>query len=137
MTDVHPAYFQVRFRTDHPVPAWPPSFAIITAYATTGETWDAARNIAADTRLHAELIRRGHAPIRITGYDPETGHAEPGWAVALTLDDALDIGRAYLQDAIFWVEDGRVEVVSCIAPNRRGSLGSFAQRLDRMDTGGG
>jgi hypothetical protein len=34
------------------------------------------------------------------------------------------------------VAPGEVEVVSCAAPNRRGSLGSFAHRLDTMDIRG-
>ncbi|MFN6115842.1 MAG: DUF3293 domain-containing protein, partial [Flavobacteriales bacterium] len=103
MQQLHPAYFTIAFRTEAPQEHWPDQFVIITAYATTGETWSDERNTEADQRLHAELLLRGCTPLRITGYDPATGHAEPGWAVELPLDDALVVGRAYLQDAIFAV----------------------------------
>jgi hypothetical protein len=45
---MHPAYFETRFRTDSPPDHWPPTFAIITAHATTGETWSPDQNAAAD-----------------------------------------------------------------------------------------
>ena len=76
--DLHPAYFHVRFHTEAAQEHWPEQFVIITAYATTGETWSPERNTEADQRLHAELRRRGCTPLRITGYDPHSGHAEPG-----------------------------------------------------------
>ena len=38
-TDLHPAYFNVRFRGPWLDLSHPEEFAIITAYATTGETW--------------------------------------------------------------------------------------------------
>ena len=40
---------------------------------------------------------------RITGYDPATGHAEPGWAIEIGFDEAVDLGLRFQQDAIFWV----------------------------------
>jgi hypothetical protein len=126
---LHPAYFQVRFRTDGPVTRWPEHFAIITAYATTGEQWADARNREADERLHAELLVRGLKPIRITGYDPASGHAEPGWAVAVTLEEALEIGGYYLQDAIFTVENDTLAVVSCRDGGVKASLGSLRERF--------
>jgi hypothetical protein len=39
LLDLHPAYFKVRFRGPWPDLSHPEEFAIITAYATTGETW--------------------------------------------------------------------------------------------------
>jgi len=128
---LHPAYFLVRFRIEEREPRWPERFAIITAYATTCESWSEARNFEADARLHAELVERGLHPIRITGYDPATGHAEPGWTVELPLDNALELGRRYVQDAIFWVEGGQVFVVSCGPKQERGLVGAFrTQGLD-------
>ncbi len=98
---LHPAYFNIAFRTEQPVAEWPERFVIITAYATTGETWSDERNQEADQRLHRELLQRGCTPIRIIGYDPDSGHAEPGWAVVLAVVEALEVGRDFRQDAIF------------------------------------
>ncbi len=126
---LHPAYFAIAFRTEAPVAAWPASFIILTAYATTGETWSPERNTEADQRLHAELLRRGCIPIRITGFDPVTQHAEPGWAVELPQAEALEMGRCYLQDAIFHVVGDELSVCSCAPEGRCAAVGSFTDRL--------
>ena len=55
-----PDYFDTRFKLDLPLSELPESFAILTAYATTGETWTAAENQAASETLRAELVRGGH-----------------------------------------------------------------------------
>jgi len=128
-SELHPAYFNVRFRTETPVTEWPATFVIITAYATTGETWSDERNVQADRELHQELLRRGCAPIRITGYDPESGHGEPGWAVALPLDEALELGRTFLQDAIFLVQGDTLLVAKCNSPWTQQAIGAFRERV--------
>ena len=45
--DLHPAYFNGRFRGPWSDPRHLDEFAIITAYATTGETWSEEQNRAA------------------------------------------------------------------------------------------
>jgi hypothetical protein len=127
--DLHPAYFQVRFRTEAPQVHWPDQFVILTAYATTGETWSPERNTEADQRLHAELMLRGCTPLRITGYDPQSGHAEPGWAVELPTEEALAVGRDFLQDAIFFVEDDVLHVWACRGGHAPALVGNFKARL--------
>lgn len=130
---LHPAYFNIAFRTERPLAEWPREFVIITAYATTGETWTDERNQEADQRLLTELQGRGCTPIRITGYDPVTGHAEPGWAADLTLDEALELGRDFLQDAIFVVQGDALLVSSCANTWKQQTLGSFRERVTRYD----
>lgn len=51
---IHPAYFRTCFREEAPISDWPSVFAIITAYATTGETWTAEENEMADRALEAD-----------------------------------------------------------------------------------
>ncbi|MBK7595058.1 MAG: hypothetical protein IPJ11_07375 [Gemmatimonadetes bacterium] len=77
-------YFDVRFRAESPITHWPTEFIIVTGYATTGEVWPEEQNLEADLRLRRELQEMGRWHVRLTGYSPETGHAEPGWAVLLT-----------------------------------------------------
>lgn len=129
MSEFHPAYFAVRFRVEQAVPLWPSRFAIITAYATTGETWSASRNEEADRRLHAELLERGCSPVRVTGYDPHTGHGEPGWAVELELVPAIALGRKYHQDAIFFVDGDTLRVCSCRENVVEAVLGGYRERV--------
>ncbi|TAM09393.1 MAG: DUF3293 domain-containing protein [Nevskiaceae bacterium] len=123
-------YAQTRFFTSDLVAAWPSQFAIITACATTGETWTAARNAAADEALEAVLRQKGCEITRITGYSPVTLHAEPGWAVALGFDTACELGLCFRQDAIYYVVDGTLYVSHCDAPRRcLIPIGPFFPRL--------
>ena len=100
---LHPGYFLIRFRVDawiaelHGTTAdvWPDAFVVVTAYATTGEQWSAARNGQAHAALRAQLESEGVWYQPITGYDPGTGHAEPGYAVAISLNDGVSLGRAF------------------------------------------
>lgn len=127
---VHPAYFETRFRSDGPADDWPASFVIVTAYATTGEIWTDAQNLAADNALEAMLRERGGWLRRITGYSPSSGHSEPGWAFDAPIAEGLDIGRRFRQDAIYAVEGGRLIVFLCAEGGARADVGVFAGRVD-------
>jgi hypothetical protein len=124
----HPSYLNIVFRTEKPVEVWPSMFVIISAYATTGETWTAERNNEADGHMRAELVRRGYAPLRITAYDPNALHAEPSWAVDMPVEEALELGRHFLQDAIFTVRNDGLVVAQC-ASRRTWDIGGFHERL--------
>ncbi|GIV03572.1 MAG: hypothetical protein KatS3mg015_2402 [Fimbriimonadales bacterium] len=127
--DLHPAYARTHFEVEGAPERWPERFAIITAYATTGQTWTPGANEEADRRLEAELRTRGLRPFRVTGYDPEAGHAEPGWGVALDHDAACELGRGFRQDAIYYVEGDRLLVSRCGQGTKRYALGSFRERV--------
>jgi hypothetical protein len=104
-------------------------FAIISAYATTGEKWSDAENEAADRALHAELRQHSQLVRRITGYSPSTGHAEPGSAVALPFDIACEIGLRYRQDAIYFVSRDVLSVSYCDARRSMKAIGPFSPRV--------
>lgn len=127
-----PDYFETHFRAEPPDPEWPAAFAVITAYAPTGEKWTIEKNEAANGRLHAELRQTGRWQARVTGYSPTTGHAEPGWAVELPLEDACALGDRYQQDAIYYVRGDALSITYCDPLRERlVPVGSFRQRLDR------
>jgi hypothetical protein len=132
--DFHPAYSNVHFRGPWPDRSHPDEFAIITAYATTGETWSEERNQAADLKLENELRETGSWMRRITGYDPGTGHAEPGWAIEMGFEAACDLGLRFQQDAIFWVSGNRVRVVKCGPDRQCKEIGTFSDRFDMEET---
>lgn len=129
----HPAYFTTRFRVEPLPPSWPASFVIVTAYATTGEQWSDEENERADATLRRRLGELGVWIARITGFDPATGHTEPGWAVEIDLATGVGLGREYLQDAIFHVEGDRLAVVSC-AEQDVAEVGGFRERVDPAAT---
>ena len=127
---MHPAYFDTRFRCELPPEGWPDSYVILSAYATTGLIWSSERNIAADEALEQVLLQRELWLWRVVGYSPHTQHSEPSWATILTLSDACELGKRFLQDAIYQVERDRLFVLQCDAPERIVFVDLFSRRLD-------
>jgi len=126
---MHPAYSETHFASAEPVTDWPDEFAIITAYASTGERWTAEQNAAADAALAVALRKESGWLQRVTGYSPTTLHAEPGWAVALPFESACDIGSHFKQDAIYIVRNGTLFVSHCDHRRQLVELGPFLPRL--------
>ncbi|MFN7730440.1 MAG: DUF3293 domain-containing protein [Pirellula sp.] len=127
---MHPAYFETRFRLESPVGRLSNSFAIVSAYATTGQIWTDERNRMADESLKAKLIQIERPHHRIVGYSPRTQHAQPSWLIEVDEPTAVAIGLAYHQDAIYVVEADALWVVRCVEPSVRSYIGSFRERLD-------
>jgi len=90
---------------------WPKSFAILTAYATTGETWTPEQNVAADRQLEAELRKGGHRIHRISGYSKDLKTHEEGWVVVMDLKPAWDLAVKYKQVALFYYQDDELLLV--------------------------
>ena len=117
---MNPIYLETRFKrggendpTFDELESLPSEFAIITAYATTGEHWSDAKNNEADKQLKTYLDSQFSCVKRITGYSPSTGHAEPGWLVNCSFAQGCDIGLFFKQDAIYWGETGQLFVSYC------------------------
>ena len=90
---------------------WPKDFAILTAYATTGETWTDAQNKEADQKLEAELRNAGHRLHRISGYSSDLKTYEEGWAVAMPLQTAWELAIKYKQVALFYYRNDELLLV--------------------------
>jgi hypothetical protein len=128
---MHPAYFDIAFDPSGYQGPWPASFAIVTAWAPTGTSLPIPENQRRDLHLRERLCRcLGTQPVRITGFSPTTGHAEPGWLVPLARTPALNIGLDYQQDAIYWIQFDQLSVVHC-SPSLRIPIpmGWFRERL--------
>jgi hypothetical protein len=97
---------------------WPKSFAILTAYATTGETWTPEQNIEADRQLEAELRKGGHRIHRISGYSKDLKTHEEGWAVVMDLKKAWDLAVKYKQVALFYYENDELLLVYALGYSR-------------------
>ena len=122
-------YFETRFFLEAPIKNWPDEFVILSAYTTTGEQWSDEVILAADQRLEQDLKQRGEWFLRITGYSPHDGHAEPGWAVVMPFDTACDLGLRYKQDAIYCVKGDALSVTYCDARRALVAVGEFRSRL--------
>jgi hypothetical protein len=127
-----PFYYQTRFKPDALPTPLPGTFAIITAFATTWETWTESENAAANAALRADLERSDRLLGSLTGYSPDTGHAEPGFAASLPFEEACDLGLKFKQDAIYYVDTGLLHVSYCDHRRRLEPVGTFLERLDPL-----
>ena len=109
---------------------FPEEFVIMTAYPTTGETWEPSIIEEADQKLEEELKFRKAWIIRIEGYSPETGHTEPGWGTTMLIEEACEIGLRYRQDAIFHVKNDLLSVTYCDERRKLVEIGAFLERVD-------
>lgn len=125
-----PDYFETRFFYPGPPNDFGGEFGIISAYATTGETWTDDRNLEADSQLEKYLNQRATCVSRITGYSPSTEHKEPSWLADVAFEEACDIGLEYLQDAIYYVSFGKLYVSYCDGRREMFEVGSFESRVD-------
>lgn len=126
---LNPLYFETHFECSAMCEDWPVNFAIITAYATTGESWPEKINQAADQQMEADLVKRNIWMKRLTGFSPITGHRELGWAVDLDSSIACDIGLQYSQDAIYYVSGDTLSVSYCDSRRSLREVGGFRVRL--------
>ena len=113
----------------------PEEFAIISGYATTGEKWPTERNQQADEQLHHRLVENGTWLRRVTGYAPDTGHNEPCWAIAISFDEACDIGEEFLQDAIYYVVGDDFFVSHCDSRRVQTLISKFSVKIRPMKQG--
>jgi hypothetical protein len=89
---------------------------VVTAWNPGDERPAREVNDHANEALRAELARRGLAPMRALGSDPNSPHAEESWAVAGRTDhDARELGAKYRQVAVFRITATRQTVLGCFA----------------------
>ena len=123
-------YLKTVFVAKQPAPDnWPDGFAVITACNPLGQRLDEKSNKSAAVRLRKTITRLGLKRHRVTGMSADMKHREPSFAVwGCGLATALDLGRQFNQDAIFWAEEGRLDVVSC-ATGTRQHVGLWSELL--------
>jgi hypothetical protein len=122
-------YLNTHFKSEENINDWPNEFTIITAYATTGEHWSKQQNKAADSALEGKLKEHFDWVKRVTGYSPQTGHSEPGWAVNSDWPKACDLGVQFKQDAIYYVSKNILTVSYCDERRKKVYVGKFLERL--------
>ena len=112
---MNPAYQNVRFRAEIPKAGVPSRFAIVTACNPDGQDVSDEENAIATERLRNDLLKEGHFLFSVTGGSPDFSHAEPGFGVLLkSLEEAIQWGQRFRQEAVFWIVEGTVRVFSCL-----------------------
>lgn len=104
-------------------------FAIISAQNPAGQIEHPQLNLRLDKELQAFLnIRR--IPYRsVIGSSPDLSFQERSWIVLCDKALAIELARRFLQNAIYWVEQGQLFLVPVLMKKPEECLGSFQQRL--------
>jgi hypothetical protein len=126
---MNPIYLNTYFLVEDEISDWPDEFAIITAYATTGEAWSDQQNKAADAALEQRLKESFNCVIRVIGYSPQSGHSEPGWVVNSSWSQACILGTQFKQDAIYYVFNNILTVSYCDERRKEVYVGKFLERV--------
>ena len=126
---INPIYLNTYFLVEDEISDWPDKFAIITAYATTGEDWSDQQNKAADSALEEKLKKHYTWIKRVTGYSPKSGYCEAGWAVNSDWTNSCDLGAQFKQDAIYYVSNNVLTVSYCDERRKEVYVGKFLERV--------
>jgi hypothetical protein len=111
---MNPGYHNVRLRTELPKAGLPAAFGVVTACNPDGQTVTDEENRQATDTLRRALTAEGHFFFPVTGGSPDFSHTEHGFGVLFkSTDEAVSWGKRFQQEAIFWIQEGRVQLVPC------------------------
>jgi len=130
-----PEYLHALFRSTDPETGLPHRFAVITASNPDGRMQSASDNAQSDAALAARLAGMGTPSWRVTGFFPEGLHSEAGFGIETSLLEALSIGREFRQEAVYWVRNGNLSLVSCTCRTEV-PMGSWASRQSAFESTG-
>ena len=106
------------------------SFAIITAYNPKGEVLSAPQNGLLDRKLQHEISRLGLPYRSMIGASKDRKYMEKSWAVFVDKAAAIRLGCLFHQNAIYYVEADKLQLVPCLLAKEETPLGAFSPRVD-------
>ena len=86
------------------------NFAIITANNPNGKVMTSEVNKKLNDLLKQQINKYGF--VELIGASPDLTHQEPSFAVDISQNEAVKLAKQFNQNAIFWVTDGEVFIVS-------------------------
>ena len=95
-----------------PVPL-PDSFGIVTPCNPYGRVLSNEENSARLETLQTRLTDLNVIHFRVDGGSRDKVHLEPGFGVIMNKDELVLIGREFDQDAVFWVQNDKVSIITC------------------------
>ena len=138
---MNPNYFKAKFNIpDYSTTSWVMNFFVITAFNPVFEDSYSKDNGERDLRLKEMIEKFGVMPKRVIGFDPESGHSEPGWSIPIKTEEsdkgidfelACDTGLQFGQEAIFIVKDQKVFISYCDDRREERFFDSFENMMQK------
>lgn len=126
----NPAYIKARLRAGIPPSELPRFFAVITAYNPQGKKISQEENTARTQRFKDILTGRKIQHFVVIGYSPDSSHEEPGFGIICDPETAYDLGNEQQQEAVFYVVDGEITLMSCGPEREAMPLGPWTKHSD-------
>ena len=106
------------------------SFAIITACNPNGKALSQSQNRLRDREL-LHSIENLNCPYRtVIGAARDMSHFEKSWAVFVEKQQAIQLGEEFVQNAIYYVNQGELILVPVLMQAQEESLGMFHRRTN-------
>ncbi len=102
------------------------SFAIITAWNPKSELLSKKDNDRSNQYLAQEISHTCWCEIQVGNKD--FSWMEASFAVQITADEAIKLGRKYQQNAVYFIEGEELLLLPCIEEQNKVSLGSWRKR---------
>jgi len=122
------AYYDTVFLLEGAPSPLPEVFTIVTAWNPMDRACSAEQNQVSDTRLQQALQTIDSKTFRAIGCSPDFAHREPGWAIQCPFEQALELARRFDQRAFWWIENNRLNLVSCLDPEPE-FVAAFSHRV--------
>ncbi|MCL1057528.1 DUF3293 domain-containing protein [Shewanella gelidimarina] len=106
------------------------SFAIITAHNPRGKALTPCQNRLLDRKLQQDILMLRQPYRAIVGASQDRKHMEKSWAVSTDKASAIELGRKFNQNAIYYVEDDKLQLVPCLLSAQETPLGAFSPRVN-------
>jgi hypothetical protein len=106
------------------------SFAIITAHNPKGEILTPCQNRLLDRQLQQEILMLDRPYRAMVGVSQDRKHMEKSWAVSTDKASAIELGCKFNQNAIYYVEADKLQLIPCLLSKQETSLGAFSPRVN-------
>ncbi len=104
------------------------NFAIISAQNPAGTIQHPQHNLRLDRELETHLDYHQLPSRAMIGSSPDLSFQEKSWAVLCEKSRALELARHFQQNAIYWVEAGKLYLVPALWRGDEEYLGLYRQR---------
>ena len=99
------------------------TFAIITAHNPLGRVLSNEQNADLNKDLQLDLAPFSHQSV--IGASKDMSHQEASFAVVCSKAEATALADKYLQNAMYWISGGQLELVPIKLPCEKVHLGKF------------
>jgi hypothetical protein len=105
------------------------SFAIVTAHNPRGQILSSCQNRLLDKQLQRHILRLERPYRALIGSSLDRRHMEKSWAIPIDKLAAVELGRVFNQNAIYYIEEDKLQLVSCLLNYSELALGHFSTRV--------